>query len=179
MIRSDHWILHFAKNGAFPSRHLPAIYKRSDVHRHRCRLCFFLSFFLSGHWEVETSRTSRRVASPCSCLPAVREGFAVNKRLGHQRGGIIHGVMSALMSHSVSAHEKYLYWSVVKSGLQLGIWPKCHFLICSIFFSFGHNVFQGERRRRGRMSMEGGRLHWTAGCPSVTGPGPVYKWRSR
>lgn len=44
---------------------------------------------------------------------------------------------------------------------------------------FCHNVFQGEESRHGRMSTEGGRLHWTAGCPSVTGPGPVYKWRSR
>lgn len=81
----------------------PAIYKRSDDNRHKRSLCFL---FLSGHWEVETSRTSRRVASPCSCLPAVREELAVNKREGHQHGGVIHSVTSSLMSHSESVHAK-------------------------------------------------------------------------
>lgn len=85
-----------------------------DDNRHRCRLCFFVSFFLLGHSEVETSRTSPRVASPCSCLPALREGFAVNKRLGHQRGGVIHSVVSSLMSYSVSVRVKYLFWSEFK-----------------------------------------------------------------
>lgn len=95
-----------------------------DDNRHRCRLCFFVSFFLLGHSEVETSRTSPQVASPCSCLPALREGFAVNKRLGHQRGGVIHGVVSSLMSYSVSVHVKYLFWSEfkIKSRSQDYIW---------------------------------------------------------
>lgn len=135
----------------------------------------FVSLFLLGHWKVETSRTPPWVASPCSCLPAVRGGFAVNKRLVHQRGGVIHSVTSSLMSHCVSVPVKYLRWSVMKSGLPtLNLANTLFFLICSRLFLrilllrhisvFCHNVFQGEERRHGRMLVEGACLHWTAGC---------------
>lgn len=41
---------------------------------------------------------------PAAVSRALREGFAVNKRLGRELGGIIHAVTSALMS----ALAKYL-----------------------------------------------------------------------
>lgn len=149
----------------------------------------FLTFlYLLGHWEVETSRTSPWVASPCSCLPAVRRGFAVNKRLGHQRGGVIHGVMSSDVALCISARKIPLLITHEVSLSKPGTWQTPLFPICSSLFLrilllkhvavLCHNVFQGQQSRHGRMSVEG-RLHWTAGCPSVTGPGPVYKWRSQ
>lgn len=163
-----------------------------DDNRHRCRLCFFVSFFLLGHSEVETSRTSPRVAPPCSCLPALREGFAVNKRLGHQRGGVIHAVVSWChtlyqctwnTSSDQNLRSSQEVW-ITSGNLANTPFPHVQSFVFRIWWLkhvavFCHNVFQGEESRHGRMSTEGGRLHWTAGCPSVTGPGPVYKWRSR
>lgn len=69
----------------FPSQHLLRATSQVMTIATDVAFCFFLSFFFWDSWEVETSRTSPRVASPCSCLPAVREGSAVNKR--HQRWG--------------------------------------------------------------------------------------------
>lgn len=106
---------------------------------------------------------SPRVASACSRLPAVREGFAVNKRVGRQRGGIIHGVTSSPMSHSVSAQGKIpllirrevwiatenlanTLFSYTQQFFFFRIWLLKHVAV------FCHNVFQAEESRRQRMS---------------------------